>query len=517
MKPIQLIFISAVLFTAASCSSTKNTSSTPDDVYYSASDHQNEPQPAAAVNAPPADYSRDNSNYNPDNGSNYSQSPSSTEQYSDGKGNTYITNNYNNDDYYDYEYSARLRRYYTPAVGYGYYDPFYTNSYWYDYNPYNFGVSIYLGYNWWAPPLWYYTPFYYGPVYPYHHAYYGCSAPYYGYYPYNYYPYSYGNGYNDGYWNGYNNGAYASACNNPYYYNSYEGNSTYYGPRGSISSNVNTTSPSPRATLGEKYQKSLVAQVVPIKDQQGVTSTQSPVSGTGRPNSSTIVEGSGKQNTSPVKTEPVVEPLRQSISDKNQNGTRPVLDPSSYSTQDRNNTSGISQTPKSNGGNVRPEVDQPSRTNNTNNSRPRNTDVQSTPQNNKGGTVKPGIDQPRINQESRPATTQPRNNQLNQPRNSDYNEIGQPRNGSTNPQQINPRVEPKNEQPRTNPSYERPRQEVQPRIEPRQEPRQYKQEHSQPKQNENLNTPSPRQQNMNTPSPRNNNSSGESKSGGRRK
>ena len=126
MKRIQIILTFTALFAAASCSPTRNVSSTPDDVYYSERDQQHEPQPAAA-SAPPADYSRDYSNYNPDNNTNNSQTPSSTEQYTDDKGNTYVTNNYyNDDDYYDYEYSARLRRYYTPAVGYGYYDPFYT-------------------------------------------------------------------------------------------------------------------------------------------------------------------------------------------------------------------------------------------------------------------------------------------------------------------------------------------------------------------------------------------------------
>lgn len=520
MKRIQLILTTAVLFAAASCSSTKNVSTTPDDVYYSAADHQYEPQPAAAT----SDYSRDNSNYNPDNNTNYSQSPSSTEQYTDDKGNTYVTNNYyNSDDYYDYEYSARLRRYYAPAAGYGYYDPYYTNSYWYDYNPYNYGVSIYLGYNFWAPAYCYYNPFYYPPVYPYPHFYFGWYnswyTPYYGYYGYPS-PYAYNQGFNDGYWNGYNNGYYASAYNNPYYYNSYDGNSVYYGPRGTISTNVSSTSPSPRATLGEKYQKSLVEQVVPVMDPKQVV--QSPVSGTGRPNTSSAIQGTDKntvgtvtpKNDLGVKDQQAVEPIRQSISDKNLNGTKPVVNPSSYSTSGRDNTTGIDQTPRSNGGNVRPEIDQPSRSNNINYSRPRNQDVQATPQDNRGGTVKPATEQPR-NQSTRPGTVPQRDNQYTQPRNTDNNMYNKPR-GEQEPLQINPRVEPKSE-PRVNPSYERPRQEVQPRIEPRQEPRQYKQEHSQPKQNESFSTPSPRQQNMSTPSQKNNSSSGDNKGGGRRK
>ena len=64
-------------------------------------------------------------------------------------GNTYITNNYyDEDDYYDYYYTSRIRRFHRDLYcGWGYYDPFYTNLYWYDYNPYNWGVSIYMGYN----------------------------------------------------------------------------------------------------------------------------------------------------------------------------------------------------------------------------------------------------------------------------------------------------------------------------------------------------------------------------------
>src|SRR4029078_11845220 len=122
--------------------------------------------------------------------------------------------------------------------------------------------------------------------------------------------------------------AYASACNNPYYYNSYENNSVYYGPRGSISSNVSKTTPSPRASLGEKYQKAIAQQSIPT-----VNAAHSPVSGTGRPNPAISIEGSGKQNVSPVVTPktdlgnqnlPEVNPVHRSISDKNLNGTKPV-------------------------------------------------------------------------------------------------------------------------------------------------------------------------------------------------
>ncbi|MBR5784623.1 MAG: hypothetical protein IKY43_05595, partial [Bacteroidales bacterium] len=69
---------------------------------------------------------------------------------------------YDESDYYDYAYTARIRRFDSPMIGIGYYDDYYTNMYWYTYNPSNWGVSIYLGYNWWYPSwCWYYRPYYY--------------------------------------------------------------------------------------------------------------------------------------------------------------------------------------------------------------------------------------------------------------------------------------------------------------------------------------------------------------------
>ena len=537
MKRISILFTSVALIFAASCSSTKNASTSPDDIYYSAGDHQNQPQPATAVTPAPADYSQENSNYNPDQNNDYNQSgtaaqnqrSSTTEQYSDDKGNTYITNNYYDDDYYDYEYSARLRRYYSPAIGYGYYDPFYTNSYWYDYNPYNYGVSIYLGYNWWAPSYVYYSPFCYGPVFPYQH--FGYYDPWYN--PYGYYGYNnYWHGYNNGYWDGYYNGLYASAYNNPFYYNSYDGNSTYYGPRGSISTNGKSTSPSPRATIGEKYQQAVAEHNLPVLAPQGVTGTQgltNPGGGRGNINTGTVQQ-SGKENVSPInskdqtsdgKNAVSTDPSRGTISDKNATGgknqtdTKPTVDPSSYSSPGKTNTTGVNQNPRDNGGTVRPNFEQPQRDNNLNNVHPKANDVNVNPRNN-GGTVRPNVE-PGRNQDVHPRNSQPRSNSL--PRNNgsqmnNDNTFGQPRNENVNPQQGAPEVKPRQEQPRIN-SYERPRQDVQPRIEPRQEPRQYKQENA-PRQKESISIPAPRQQNSN-PTPRNNNPTNENKGGGRRK
>ncbi len=531
MKLFPILFSAATFLLAASCSSTKSTSKIPDDVYYSSRDHQTEPQPASAVTTPSAsDYSRDNSNYNPDPNSNYGQnssdnsgqSSSSTQQYSDDKGNTYVTNNYyNDDDYYDYQYSARLKRYYSPAIGYSYYDQFYTNSYWYDYNPYNYGVSIYLGYNWWAPSYCYTNPFWYAPVYSHHHhyGYYDSWNSPYGYYGYNNYWNGYNHGYNDGYWNGY----YASNYNNPYYYNSYDGNVNYYGPRGSISSNGKTNTTSPRATLGEKYQRAVTEKTIPVLGTHGVTGTQVTTNPGGVRNNTTtgVVQGAGKTEVNPVrkndvvsggKTNVITEPKRDPVSVKNEADGKtdvrenPKVDPSTYSTPRKVNTVGIGQEPKDNGGTVRPAVDQPVRGSDVNFTRPKNKDVTIDPRQNNGGTVRPNVEQPR--------EIQPRGNGNTQPR--DNNQYSRPRNEGVTPN-TNPRIVQPNVQPRTSPSYERPRQEILPRVEPRQEPRQYKQETTPPRQKESISTPAPRQQNTTEPSPRKQSSGSENKSGGKRK
>ncbi len=218
--------------------------------------------------------------YSPDtrksNANNYTTTQTTTN--SDG-GVTNITNNYydrpfNYDDYYDNEYAARLRRFNNPIGNYGYYDNYYTNSYWYTGNPYNYGTSIYLGYNFWGPTYtafsynpsyyWYsnagwgydpwYNPYnYYNPCYGYG-GYWGSYGGYGGYYGSSYYGYnpymSYGyGGYNQGYYNGYNNGYNAGSFANNYF-NSYDNNSYYYGPRGTTSSNSRTTA---QPTLAHRY------------------------------------------------------------------------------------------------------------------------------------------------------------------------------------------------------------------------------------------------------------------------
>lgn len=97
---------------------------------------------------------------------------------------------YDPDDYYDYSYASRIRRFHTDVyAGWGYYDPYFTNLYWYDYSPASWGISIYLGYNWWWPgycyrPYWY-NPYWYDYGWRYGWGWYG---PHYAYDPW-YHPY----------------------------------------------------------------------------------------------------------------------------------------------------------------------------------------------------------------------------------------------------------------------------------------------------------------------------------------
>ncbi|MBR0072260.1 MAG: hypothetical protein IJP95_00350, partial [Bacteroidales bacterium] len=145
---------------------------------------------------------------------------------------------YSDDDYYDYAYTARLRRFYSPVVGAGYFDDYYTNMYWYTYDPVHWGVSIYLGYNWWYP-TWYYRPYYYGgygvawgwgydPYYdwywyrPHYYRYHHWYPHHHHHYAHHYRPYHH-------YMGGYHHRH--VAWNSHHYYNSYDRGSFYYGNR----------------------------------------------------------------------------------------------------------------------------------------------------------------------------------------------------------------------------------------------------------------------------------------------
>jgi hypothetical protein len=136
---------------------------------------------------------------------------------------------YDESDYYDYAYTARIRRFDNPVIGVGYYDDYYTNMYWYTYNPNYWGVSIYLGYNWWYPSWsWYYRPYYYSywgyydPFFnPYWNPYW--DPFYYGHHHHHHHHHHYGHHHHG------HHHHYAWNCN--HYYNSLDRGSFYYGPR----------------------------------------------------------------------------------------------------------------------------------------------------------------------------------------------------------------------------------------------------------------------------------------------
>ncbi|MEI6488282.1 MAG: hypothetical protein WCP52_04940 [Bacteroidota bacterium] len=284
------------LYMLTSCNSPKGATSSTynDDVYYTAKDDaaEKEKRQLMAENAKlKAENDRktaelenlqnkNNSNQSSSTSSpdDYYQSPSHSNTSSDNQGTTTINNYYdkpfNYDDYYDDEYAARLRRFHSPVGNYGYYDDYYTNSYWYNPNPYYYGSSIYMGYNFWGPS---YNMYAYNPGFnmysnmgwgydPYYNPYgmYSNMGMGYNPYSYGYNPYGYGyNPYMSGYYNGYNSGYYA---NN--YFNSYDNNS-YYGPRKTTGGNGRRTA---QPSLGHRYMETVEAETnKPFAETKGRT------------------------------------------------------------------------------------------------------------------------------------------------------------------------------------------------------------------------------------------------------
>jgi len=270
------LFGIALLFLSACSSSYKSTNSgSSDDIYFSTNDQNTYEDAAQTTDEAGTSYDEyktvyDESSNNGSQQKRMAQDPqyviTESESYTDPDGDTYITNNYYEesgsdyvyDDYYDFSYASRLRRFYQPTYSYGYYDTYYTNSYWYSYNPYDYGVSIYLGYPWWSYNNhlgWGYYGNYWGYNHHHHHHHYGWAdyyhhhhayGGYYGQYGYGYGYNGYGYGYGDGYGYGYGDMGYS-----PYYYNSYDVTNTYYGPRYATASNSNIT----HNALAESYEK----------------------------------------------------------------------------------------------------------------------------------------------------------------------------------------------------------------------------------------------------------------------
>lgn len=164
--------------------------------------------------------------------------------------------NFNYDDYYDYSYSVRIKRFHRPVYGFGYYDDYYTNLYWYTYDPWVWGSSVYLGYDWWWWDV-YGGPYFslgfnwgWGSIgwhwgYPFSGWYY---YPHF-FYRYPWYPWYLGYG-GWGYWAGYHHGFWDGWWGN--YYNSFDKNSYYYGPR--VSRNETSGARSGGGTFGEFYE-----------------------------------------------------------------------------------------------------------------------------------------------------------------------------------------------------------------------------------------------------------------------
>jgi len=111
-----------------------------DDIYTKSTDaqyHVQKTEPAQTETVTDNQYYQDNNynnnydNSNYDNAYSENYSADTQEAYSDGAGNTYITNNhyYDDNDVYDYYYSSRLKRFHTTYyTGFGYYDPYYTTT-----------------------------------------------------------------------------------------------------------------------------------------------------------------------------------------------------------------------------------------------------------------------------------------------------------------------------------------------------------------------------------------------------
>lgn len=207
---VPLMFVATFLI---SCSSSKQMSSTAqDDVYVTTTP----PSPEPSVTGSGSDQYSNSYDQGQKSEDSY-QSPdyTTTDQYSDANGTTYVTNNY----YYGGSgwYNSMMNG---PYVGFNYYDPFY-------YSP-GFSISFGIGFGYYNP--WYYNPWYYNPYYGGYagYGYWGWYAPYYPYYP--YYPgcgYGWG-GCGYGYYDPYGCGGYYGSY--PYY--------GYYGYRGASASNT---------------------------------------------------------------------------------------------------------------------------------------------------------------------------------------------------------------------------------------------------------------------------------------
>lgn len=311
---MRTLFIPAIAIGVilSSCSSTKTASTFEDDIYYSSKDPKKPLPPTASSEK--------------EEESRFTEGAAQSNERKE----SYYDDSFDYDDYYDYEYASRLRRFHNPCPGYSYYDNYYTNSYWYTSNPYHYGVSIYMGYNFWGPSYYVhnYSPGYYWGMNPYS----GWSSwqnPYDPFYdPFNSYSYygnpygynSYWNGYQNGYWNGYQNGYWNGMYNSMYtsaYFNTLDQNSYYYGPRKTITASNGL--PVAENSRGERYIKEVGVTPVEPSRPSAAPSGKS----TARPN--TLRDDGTPKETPSSSWEPV-----RSYPKSNDANERPANGSSTY-------------------------------------------------------------------------------------------------------------------------------------------------------------------------------------------
>jgi len=129
-------------------------SNTSQDQYYNNGSQNNNPNPNTNTgNNSSGTSGYDYNQYNNDYGNPNRYDENDT--YTDGQGNTYVTNNYYGNTQHDFYYSSRMRRFYDPYPGFGWYSGVYTDPYWYGYNdPWMWGSSIYVGSGFFMGPSW---------------------------------------------------------------------------------------------------------------------------------------------------------------------------------------------------------------------------------------------------------------------------------------------------------------------------------------------------------------------------
>jgi hypothetical protein len=156
MKNLFKLLAIFTAFAFTSCTTSLNTTAPVDDVYSYGPTKVVVEKPASSPSTNTSTPSADN-NSTPVTSAAAVVNPQTTyqDQVVELEGDTYYESSFSEDDYYDYSYAARIKRFHDPLEGVGYYDSYYTNRYWYDYDPYSYGTSIYIGYDYAYP---YYRP-----------------------------------------------------------------------------------------------------------------------------------------------------------------------------------------------------------------------------------------------------------------------------------------------------------------------------------------------------------------------